>query len=152
MSILQAMFALALMAMAVAGGIQYVNPNAAAGTRLASQADAGFSALESAFRSRQATGATAPAAETWQADLFPAYGSPPAALSGLSWSYGVEAAGVWFCLSGPLAPAPPVKPALTALAVRRPQGLYDVTKSCGAAGGAPDGTIAATLWMQKTAQ
>ncbi|CAO3433665.1 hypothetical protein [Azospirillum doebereinerae] len=149
MNIVQAVFALALMAMAVAGGIQYVNPNAAAITRLVSQADAGFSALESAFRSRQASGASAPATEAWRTALFPAYGSPPAALSGLSWSYGVEAAGVWFCLSGPLS-RDPVKPALTALATRRPQGLYDVTRDCGAAGGTPEGTIAATLWMQRT--
>ncbi|MCG5242922.1 hypothetical protein ACIU1J_24160 [Azospirillum doebereinerae] len=149
MNIIQAVLAVALMAMAVAGGIQYVNPNAATGTRLASQADAGFSTLESAFRSRQAGGATGPAAEAWQAALFPAYGSPPAAVAGLSWSYGVEAAGVWFCLSGPLS-RDPVKQALTALATRRPQGLYDVTRSCGGGGGPPEGTIAATLWMQRT--
>ncbi|SMH61933.1 hypothetical protein [Azospirillum agricola] len=152
MPIVQAVFAIALMAMAVAGGIQYVNPGAATANRLASQADAGFSSLESAFRSRQATGAAAPAADAWRTALFPAHGSLPAAVAGLSWSYGVQAEGIWFCLSGTLSGDPakaPVRNALNALSTRRPQGLYDVTRECGGDGGTPDGTIAATLWMQR---
>lgn len=149
MNIVQAVFAIALMGLAVAGGIQYVNPGAATANRLASQADAGFTQLESAFRSRLATGAAAPAADGWQATLFPAFGSMPAALSGLGWSYGIQAEGVWFCLSGPLS-ASSTRTGLAALASRKPQGYYDLTRDCGAAGGEPDRTIAATLWMQRT--
>ncbi|MBK1841003.1 hypothetical protein JHL17_26730 [Azospirillum sp. YIM B02556] len=154
MNLIQAIFALALMGMVVAGGIQYVNPSAMTKSRLASQADAGFSVLEGAYRSRQASGGTAPPADGWQAALFPAFGTLPAAVSGLSWSYGVQAGGIWFCLSGPLSrgAADPVTGALTSLASRRPEGLYEVTRSCGGAGGEPAETVAATLWMQRAAR
>lgn len=152
MNIIQAIFALALMGMVVAGGIQYVNPSAMAKSRVASQADSGFSVLEGAYRSRQASGAATPAVDGWQAALFPAFGTMPAAVSGLSWSYGVQAEGNWFCLSGPLSggvAGDPVTGALTSLASRRPEGLYEVTRNCGGAGGDPAGTVAATLWMQR---
>ncbi|CAO3418917.1 hypothetical protein [Azospirillum endophyticum] len=154
MNIIQAIFALALMGMVVAGGIQYVNPSAMTKSRVASQADGGFSVLEGAYRSRQASGAAAPPADGWQAALFPAFGTMPAAVSGLSWSYGVQAEGVWFCLSGPLSrgAADPVAGALTSLASRRPEGLYEVTRNCGGTGGEPAGSVAATLWMQRAAQ
>ncbi|KAA0591772.1 hypothetical protein J2848_006542 [Azospirillum lipoferum] len=155
MNIIQAIFALALMGMVVAGGIQYVNPSAMAKSRVASQADSGFSVLEGAYRSRQASGAAAPAADGWQAALFPVFGTMPAAVSGLSWSYGVQVEGNWFCLSGPLSGASagdPVMGALTFLATRRPEGLYEVTRSCGGVGGEPAGTVAATLWMQRAAR
>ncbi|PWC46025.1 hypothetical protein [Azospirillum sp. TSA6c] len=159
MNIIQAIFALALMGMVVAGGIQYVNPSAMAKSRVASQADSGFSVLEGAYRSRQASGAAVPAADGWQAALFPAFGTMPAAVSGLSWSYGVQAEGTWFCLSGPLSGGSaggvggdPVTGALTSLATRRPEGLYEVTRTCGGAEGEPAGTVAATLWMQRTAR
>ena len=148
MSVLHALFAVALMGMAVAGGIQYIHPGAMARNRIAAQADAGFSMVEGAYRSRQASGAGAPAAASWKEDLFPAFGAPPSEVSGLGWSYGVGAEGAWFCLSGPLT-GPLVQPALESLAHRRPAGLYDVTSRCGALGGKPDGSIAATLWMQR---
>ncbi|HYH40118.1 MAG TPA: hypothetical protein VD860_18005 [Azospirillum sp.] len=154
MNIIQALIGLALMGMVVAGGIQYVNPSAMAKRRITSQADAGFSMLEGAYRSRQASGAAAPTADGWQAALFPAFGTMPVAVSGLSWSYGVQADGTWFCLSGALsggAAADPVMGALTALSIRRPEGLYEVTRRCGGAGGEPVGTVAATLWMQRAA-
>lgn len=155
MNIIQAIFALALMGMVVAGGIQYVNPSAMTKSRVASQADSGFSVLEGAYRSRQVSGAAAPAADGWQAALFPAFGTMPAAVSGLSWSYGVQAEGTWFCLSGTLsggAAGDPVTGALTSLATRRPEGLYEVTRNCGGTGGGPAGTVAATLWMQRAAR
>ncbi|BAI73738.1 hypothetical protein AZL_a02070 (plasmid) [Azospirillum sp. B510] len=155
MNIIQALVALTLMGMAVAGGIQYVNPSAMSKSRIASQADAGFSSLEGAYRSRQASGAAAPAADGWQAALFPAFGAMPAAVAGLSWSYGAQGGERWFCLSGPLsggAAADPVTGALTSLGNRRPEGLYEVTRSCGGAGGEPAGTVAATLWMQRAAR
>lgn len=155
MNIIQALIGLALMGMVVAGGIQYVNPSAMAKSRLASQTDAGFSMLEGAYRSRQASGAAAPTADKWQTALFPTFGTMPAAVSGLSWSYGVQADGNWFCLSGPLssgAAGDPVTGALTSLSTRRPEGLYEVTRNCGGAGGEPMGTVAATLWMQRGAR
>lgn len=150
MNLVQAMFVVALMGLVVTGGIQYVNPGVTTRNRIAAQADAGFSAVEGAYRSRQASGAPAPAEASWKGDLFPTFGTLPGEVSGLGWSYGAGSGGVWFCLSGPLR-GTLVQPALESLASRRPLGLYDVTSRCGAAGGRPDATIAATLWMQRAA-
>ena len=148
MSLLQTIVAVGLAALVVTGGMQYVSGDAQVRSKIATQADGGFGALESAYRARQAAGAAAPATADWETALFPTYGTRPADVRALGWSYGNTAKGVWFCLSGPLK-EPVARTALEGMAKRYATGLFDVTSDCEAAGGAPDQRIAATLWMQR---
>lgn len=149
MSLLQAVVAVGLAALVLTGGMQYVSGEGQLRAKIAAQADGGFSTLESAHRARQSTGAAPPATADWQKVLFPTYGNRPADVRALGWSYGNTAKGVWFCLSGPLTEEV-ARVALDSLSKRYAPGLYDVTRDCEAAGGAPDQRIAATLWMQRT--
>lgn len=148
MTLLQTVISVALAVLVVTGGIQYVSPSAQTRAKLAAQIEAGFASLEGAYRGRQATEAPPPSADGWKATLFPAFGGRPVDVGALSWSYGNDGDGVWFCLSGPLKDDL-TRTTLERLSSRYPAGLYDVTKSCGARGGPPETTVSATLWMQR---
>jgi hypothetical protein len=150
MNIVQAIFMVALAGLLVAGGIQYISPDAGKRTQVAAQAEAGFLDLESAYRARLASGSPAPDPAAWQSALFPAYGHLPNTVSGLAWSYGQDGTGVWFCLSG-AAPESAVRTALAGLSARMPAGAFTVTAACGGQGGdATPAAAAATLWMTRT--
>ncbi len=155
MSVVQAVIAVALLATVTLGGVQYINADTQARIQAASLAEAGFQALDSAFRARQAAGLPAPPAGSgpaaggaeWEAALFPAFGAKPKAPAGLAWSYGADAGGAWFCLSGD-APRAVLRDALDRLAGRFPDGLYRVAGGCGGQAGSP-GAVAATYWVVK---
>lgn len=149
MNLISAVVAVGLFATVTVGGIQYIGVGTEARVRLGNAADAGFQTLDSAFRARQAAGLAAPAAEDWEAALFPSFGAKPTTPKDLTWSYGVDATGTWFCLSGN--PQDGVaRTALDGLTARYPEDGYRVTDACGGAA-KREGSVAATYWVVKTA-
>lgn len=151
MSIIHVVMAVALFAAITLGGVQYISADAQIRIRIGGAAEAGFQTLESAFRARQAAGLPAPSVEGWEATLFPAYGTKPTPPKDLAWSYGMDATGTWFCLSG-MTQDRPTREALDRLKARFAEGLYAVGEGCGdgAGAGAP-GAVAATYWVAKAA-
>lgn len=149
MNLVSAIVAVGLFAAVTVGGIQYIGVDTEARVRTSGAADAGFQALDSAFRARQAAGLSAPTTQNWEAALFPSFGTRPTPPKDLAWSYGVDATGTWFCLSGTPKDQIP-RTALERLKARYPEASYAVTKSCGAAA-TQDGMVAATYWVVKTA-
>lgn len=147
MNIIHTLMAVALFATVTVGGIQYVSTDTQARVRIGGTAEAGFQTLESAFRARQAAGLPAPAAEGWEATLFPAYGTKPNPPKELAWSYGVDATGTWFCLSGTTQDRP-TREALDRLKTRFAEGLYTVGEGCGGGVGTA-GAVAGTYWVVK---
>ena len=147
MNIVQAVISVALLATVTMGGVQYINADTQNRVNIGTRAEAGFQVLDSAFRARQAAGLSAPAAATWEADLFPTYGTKPNPVKGLTWSYGVDGSGTWFCLSG-TPEGQVVRDALDRLTTRFPAGLYAVSEACGGIPG-DAGPIAATYWVIK---
>ncbi|RJF83590.1 hypothetical protein D3877_02770 [Azospirillum cavernae] len=148
MNLISAVVAVGLLATVTMGGVQYIGVDTEARVKFSSAADAGFQALESAFRARQAAGLAAPTAQTWEAALFPSFGARPTPPKDLAWSYGVDATGTWFCLSG--TPKDQIaKTALERLKARYAEGIYAVAESCGAAA-AQSGAVSATYWVVKT--
>ncbi len=149
MNLVSAVVTIGLVATVTVGGIQYIGADTEARVKLTSSTDAGFQALDSAFRSRQAAGLASPTAAGWEADLFPSFGNRPTPPTNLSWSFGVDRTGTWFCLSG--TPKDQItKPALERLKARYLDGYYAVSDACGA-GAAQAGRVAATYWIVKTA-
>lgn len=151
MNILGALVGLGMIAVAVAGGIQYVKPSASRRAELAARMEAGFNALDVAYRAVRAGGLPAPATDGWEDALFPAGSAPPAGIAGLSWSYGNDAAGVWFCLSGVTTDAV-VPEALSRLSSRLALGRYATAAECAGADASTDGRTAGTLWMRKAGE
>ncbi|WP_448208448.1 hypothetical protein [Azospirillum sp. sgz302134] len=147
MNLLQAVVAVALAATVTIGGIQYVGADTEARVKATNTADTGFQSLESAFRARQAAGLPIPAAEGWEAALFPAFGTLPTPLKGLTWTYGTGTAGTWFCLSGTTQDRV-TKEALERLKARYPDGLYAYGPGCAGKDGTA-GAVAATFWVVK---
>lgn len=147
MNLVSAVVTVGLFAVVTVGGIQYVGADTEARVRMSNTADTGFQALDAAFRARQAAGLAAPAAAGWEAALFPSFGTKPTPPKDLVWSYGVDATGTWFCLSG----TPKqgfAREALDRLTTRYPEDGYRVTDACG--GGAKrEGSVAATYWVVK---
>lgn len=147
MNLISTVMAVGLFATMTVGGIQYIGVNTEARVKFSNAADAGFQVLESAFRARQAAGLAAPTAQTWESALFPSFGARPTPPKDLLWSYGADATGTWFCLSG--TPKDPIaKEALERLKARYADEIYAVGDSCGAVAG-KNGTLAATYWVMK---
>ncbi len=147
MNLITAVVTVGLFAVVTVGGIQYVGADTETRVRMSGTADAGFQALDSAFRARQAAGLPAPAAAGWEAALFPSFGTRPTPPKDLDWSYGVDATGTWFCLSGTPKDQMP-RAALERLKARYAEASYTVKESCAAAA-AKAGTVAATYWVVK---
>lgn len=146
MNLVSAVVAVGLFAAVTVGGIQYIGVDTEARVRMSNSADAGFQALDSAYRARQAAGLATPAVG-WESALFPSFGTKPKPPKDLTWSYGVDATGSWFCLSGVPKDHIP-RDALERLKARYPEHSYAVTESCAAAD-AREGAVAATYWVVK---
>ena len=159
MNLVSTVIAISLTAMAIGAGISYVNPSAQATAETTAVIAGGFQTLAQAYQSRQMTGAPPPDAASWQSALFPAYGSEPKPPTGMSWSYGVNAAGRWFCLTAPKVSAAQ-RSAFASVAKRYAAASYQVSASCGdgaaAASASPAASpggdsLSATLWVAREA-
>jgi hypothetical protein len=95
-----AVLAIALCALAVAGGINYLDLGVGARTAAREQASVGFAVLDAGFSAYRISNGTAPSAADWEGELYPHYAQKPETPDGMSWSYGSDASGWWFCLSG----------------------------------------------------
>jgi len=134
---------------AIAGtGLSYLGPSAQSSGEARALVAAGFQALVQAYQSRTITGAPAPAADSWESALFPAYGRKPTAPAGTRWSFARSAAGAWFCLSTSR-PTPALRSAFSALKPYYSAASYQVSARCGETEADSSEALAATLWVTR---
>ena len=150
MNLIPAVIGIGLLALTIGAGITYVNPGAQAAAETTAVVTAGFQSLAQAYQSRQMTGAPPPDPASWESALFPAYGFEPRPPTGGSWSYGVSAAGRWFCLSFAKAGGP-TRAALASVGKRYSAVSYQISGACGdaTASSTTGDAVSATLWVSR---
>lgn len=142
---------IALTAAVLYASVTYLAPGRPVITLTYNLATQGFPALGTAFSDfKSANGGVAPAVSTWETQLTPTYTFLPAAPKGMSWSYGTDGTGYWFCLSGSV--SQPQYDGLAQAAQVFSVQQYFIGSTCGitANAAAPatwPATLAATYWV-----
>lgn len=99
--IIMVLISIALLSYMALAGMSYLPGDLDTVYKTEIETNAGLVTHQNAYMAfRMARSGRTPDPATWETDLYPSFGSKPTSIQNFTWSYGQNAGGDYFCLSG----------------------------------------------------